>query len=225
MKKIDFNPSYIGQRPDIETLVNPNAKRVLDVGCSTGTLGAAIKVKTGAQVFGIELSEEMATESRKHIDRVFVGDAAEIILQGTLEGYQFDTIVFADVLEHLVDPWAVLSAATHYLEPEGTIIASIPNIRHIDTLYHLVFKGHWPYRERGIHDKTHLRFFTRHTIFQLFDRAGLTIETIETNYRIVEEPSSLNRFAKFFAVPIVRDFLAFQYIIRAHQTPFSRLTK
>ena len=104
MRKIGFNPSYIGQRPDIETLVNPDAERVLDVGCSTGTLGASIKAKTGAQVFGIELSEDMAAESRRHIDRVFVGDAAEIILQGTLEGYQFDTIVFADVLEHLVVP-------------------------------------------------------------------------------------------------------------------------
>jgi 2-polyprenyl-3-methyl-5-hydroxy-6-metoxy-1,4-benzoquinol methylase len=215
MNPRDFNFSYIGQRPDIERLISPNTRTVLDVGCSTGVLGAAIKAKTGAQVFGIELSEAMADEALNHLDKVFVGDAAEIILQGKLDNYQFDTIIFADVLEHLVDPWAVLSASINYLNSEGTIIASIPNIRNIDTIYHLVIKGYWPYRERGIHDRTHLRFFTKQNIIELFVNAGLTIDTIETNHRILEKPSQLNRFANFFAVPIVKDFLAFQYLIKA----------
>jgi predicted TPR repeat methyltransferase len=78
MNRTDFNPSYVGQRRDIERLIPPNAKNVLDVGCSTGTLGAAIKAKTGARVFGIELSEGMAHEALSRIDKVFVGDAAEI---------------------------------------------------------------------------------------------------------------------------------------------------
>lgn len=215
MNTREFNPSYIGQRSDIQRLIYPNTRVVLDVGCSTGILGAAIKAKTGAQVFGIELSEEMANEALSRIDKVFVGDAEEILYQGMLDGYQFDTIVFADVLEHLVDPWSVLRKAATYLHSEGTIIASIPNIRHIDTIYHLVLKGYWPYRERGIHDKTHLRFFTRKNIVDLFENAGLSIDTIETNYRIFEKPHSLNRFSKFFAFPGLRNFLAFQYLIRA----------
>jgi 2-polyprenyl-3-methyl-5-hydroxy-6-metoxy-1,4-benzoquinol methylase len=215
MKKTDFNLSYVGSRPDIERLIFPNTKVVLDVGCSTGILGASIKAKTGGQVLGIELSEEMANEASSRIDRVFVGDAEKIVCEGMLDGYQFDTIVFGDVLEHLVNPWAVLSKAATYLHPEGTIIASIPNIRHIDTIYHLVLKGYWPYRDRGIHDRTHLRFFTRRNIVELFENAGLSIETIETNYRIFEKPHRLNRFSKFFAFPGIRNFLAFQYLIRA----------
>ncbi len=214
-----FNPSYIGPRPDIERLISPNAKFVLDVGCSNGSLGGAIKAKTGAEVFGIELSEEMATEARTRIDRVWVGDAAAIITQGNLEDHRFDTIVFADVLEHLVDPWAVLGSATRYLAPDGTIIASIPNIRHVDTVYHLVVKGDWPYRDRGIHDRTHLRFFTKQTIVELFEGAGLEIDAIETNYRILERPHRFNRFAKFLAIPGLRNFLAFQYLVRAHVRP------
>jgi 2-polyprenyl-3-methyl-5-hydroxy-6-metoxy-1,4-benzoquinol methylase len=213
--QINFNPSYIGQRLDIERLISPDARMVLDVGCSTGTLGAAIKAKTGAQVFGIELSADMAHEALGRIDRVFVGDAAEIILQGKLDGYQFDTIVFADVLEHLADPWAVLRAAASHLQPQGTIVASIPNIRHIDTIYNLVVKGYWPYRERGIHDRTHLRFFAKQNIIELFEGAGLAIAVLETNYRILEKPARLNRFAKYFACPIVKDFLAFQYLVCA----------
>ncbi len=214
-----FNPSYVGPRPDIERLISPTVKSVLDVGCSNGSLARAIKATTGAQVFGIELSPEMAQEARSQLDRVWVGDAAEIILDGTLEAHRFDTIVFADVLEHLVDPWTVLAAATQYLTPDGSVIASLPNIRHVDTLYHLVMKGEWPYRDRGIHDRTHLRFFTKHTIIELFEDVGLEIDAMETNYRILERPHAFNRFAKFLALPGLRNFLAFQYLIKAHSCP------
>lgn len=213
--QVNFNPAYVGQRLDIERLIPLNARTVLDIGCSTGILGAAIKAKTGAQVFGIELSETMADEALNRIDQVFVGDASQVIAQGELDGYRFDAIIFADVLEHLVDPWSVLRTAKGYLNSEGIIIASIPNVRHLDTIYHLLVKGYWPYRERGIHDRTHLRFFTKQNIAELFTNAGLTIDTIETNYRILEKPSPLNRFAKFLAFPILKDFLAFQYLIQA----------
>ncbi|MCK4948010.1 MAG: class I SAM-dependent methyltransferase [Candidatus Aureabacteria bacterium] len=213
----DLNPSYIGQRPDIERLVSPNAKTILDIGCSTGTLGAAIKARTGARVFGIELSQEMAHVASDRLDKVFVGDAAEIILQGKMQDFRFDTIIFADILEHLIDPWSVLRGAARYLENDGTIIASIPNVRHLDTIFNLVFKGNWPYRERGIHDQTHLRFFTKRNIMELFDSADLSIDTIKTNYRFIERGHRLNRFAKFLAIPGMRNFLAFQYLIRAQR--------
>jgi 2-polyprenyl-3-methyl-5-hydroxy-6-metoxy-1,4-benzoquinol methylase len=218
MRKTSYNPSYIGPRPDIERLIPSEAKFILDVGCSTGVLGASVKARTGAQVFGIELSEDMANEALDRIDKVFVGDAMEIINKGKLNSYHFDAIIFADVLEHLIDPWATLKAAATHLSSEGTIVASIPNIRHIDTIYNLVIKGYWPYRDRGIHDRTHLRFFTRKNIAELFENAALSIDVIETNYRLVERINEINRFAKFFALPGVKNFLAFQYLIRAHRT-------
>lgn len=218
MIKANFNASYIGQRPDIERLILPNARVVLDVGCSTGTLGAAIKAKTGAKVFGIELSQQMANVAFNRIDKVFVGDAAEIILQGKMGDLKFDTIIFSDLLEHLVDPWAVLSEAATYLDSGGAIVASIPNIRHIDTIFNLLVKGNWPYRERGIHDRTHLRFFTRRNVIELFENANLTIDTIEANYRILEKSHRLNRFARLFALPGIKDFFVFQYLVRAHLT-------
>ena len=215
MNQVNLNPAYTGGRPDIENLVSPTAKLVLDVGCSNGTLGAAIKARTGAQVVGVELSSTMAAEASNRLDRVFVDDAAAVFATGKLAEYKFDTIIFADVLEHLVDPWLVLQTATKYLTPEGTIIASLPNIRHIDTIYNLVVKGKWPYRDRGIHDRTHLRFFTKHNIIELFNSAGLVINRIETNYRLIEKPHSLNRLAKFIALPGIRNFFAFQYLIQA----------
>lgn len=215
MNERNFNPSYVGRRVDIERLVSPDARAVLDVGCSTGALGAAIKARTGAQVFGIELSQEMAQVASAHLDKILVGDAVEIILQGKLQDLQFDTIIFADVLEHLADPWAVLKGVVRYLEAGGIIIASIPNVRHISTIYNLVVKGCWPYRDRGIHDRTHLRFFTKKNIVELFESTGFSIDRIEANYRIIERPHRLNRFARFLAISGLKSFLAFQYLIRA----------
>ncbi len=215
MSHDDFNISYVGQRPDIEKLIPAGTKTVLDIGCSTGVLGAAIKAKTGARIVGIELSKEMADVAAGRIDEVFVGDATEIVQSGRLNDYQFDAIVFADVLEHLVDPWTTLRVAATRLTPGGFIIASIPNIRHVNTIYNLVLKGNWPYRDRGIHDRTHLRFFTKRNITDLFESAGLSIDKVETNYRLVETPHRINRIAAYFAWPGIKDFLAFQYLVRA----------
>ena len=216
IKKTKFNPSYVGGRSDIEGLIPKNCRSVLDVGCSIGRLGAAIKNGTEIQVVGIEFSEAMANEAISKLDKVFIGDAEEIICNGTLGGYSFDTIIFADLLEHLENPWQTLICVKKYLNPNGIILASIPNIRHIDTIYNLVIKGYWPYRERGIHDKTHLRFFTKRNIFELFENAGFSIKISKTHFRILERPHKINNYAKYLAVPGIRNFLAFQYVLKAH---------
>jgi len=215
MNQTEFNTSYIGRRDDVLAFVPLNAKKILDIGCSDGTLGASIKEIIDAQVVGIELSEQMADSARKKIDRVFTGYVEKILFDDEFKGLSFDTIILADIIEHLVDPWKILNKIKDYLEPGGKIIVSLPNIRHIDTIFHLVFKGYWPYRDRGIHDRTHLRFFTKKNIFELFEKSGLLIERINTNYRIIEAPHRYNRFAKFFAFPGLRNFLAFQYIIQS----------
>jgi 2-polyprenyl-3-methyl-5-hydroxy-6-metoxy-1,4-benzoquinol methylase len=211
----EFNPSYVGRRSDVERLLPPGVHSVLDVGCSVGALGASIKASTGAQVTGIEYSPAMAAEAEKVLDRVFVGDATAVIDGTALEGMQFDAIIFADVLEHLPDPCLVLRRAVRLLSPGGRIIASLPNIRHLSTIYHLVVLGYWPYRDRGIHDRTHLRFFTRRNVLELFRSANLEIESVDAKYRLLERPHRINRFAKYFALPGLRGFLAFQYLVTA----------
>lgn len=211
----EFNPSYIGRRSDVERLLPRGVRSVLDVGCSVGSLGASIKASTGAQVTGIEYSPAMAAEAEKVLDRVFVGDATAVIDGPALEGMRFDAIIFADVLEHLPDPWLVLRRAVRLLGPDGRIIASLPNIRHLSTIYHLVVLGYWPYRDRGIHDRTHLRFFTRRNVLELFRSANLEIESVDAKYRLLERPHRINRFAKYLALPGLRGFLAFQYLVTA----------
>jgi 2-polyprenyl-3-methyl-5-hydroxy-6-metoxy-1,4-benzoquinol methylase len=209
----NFNPSYVSDRPDIERLIDSNTKSVLDVGCSIGKLGGAIKKKTGAYVIGIEISEKMGKIAKLHLDDVFIGDATNILLGDKLKKHTFDTIIFADILEHIIDPWTTLKSATQLLTKDGYIIVSIPNVRFIATIFNLIFKGSWPYRTRGIHDKTHLRFFTFNNINNMFNKAGLKIIKIKRNYRFIDKPHPINNLAKYIALPIIKEFLTYQYLL------------
>lgn len=90
----------------------------------------------------------------------------------------FDLITFNDVLEHVIDPWETLTTAKGYLNSGGAIVAAIPNLQYAPVALGLV-AGRWLYVDTGILDRTHLRFFTRETVVDMFRGAGLRIERIE----------------------------------------------
>lgn len=223
----EFNEAYVGPRPDILSVLPESTTSVLDVGCSDGTLGASIKHRfQHASVVGLELSADMGQVAATRLDAVHIGDIeAESALQ-PLSGRQFDTVIFADILEHLRDPWKMLERIRPLLAPGGVVVASLPNVRHWDTIYHLVIKGVWPYRTRGIHDSTHLRFMTRSNIEDLFTGAGFAITTMVPNYRLFERPHPWNRYSRYVAIPGLAPFLAFQYVLvaRLKDTPDSPRT-
>lgn len=164
---------YRHSRPEIQRLIPDTAARVLDVGCAAGALGASLKAaRPDCRVVGIEQLPEAAALASRVLDRVLVGDAGDVLADLLRHGEAFDAIVFADVLEHLVDPWEALAVARHLLVPGGHVIASIPNLRNIRVFYRLVFGGDWTYTDQGILDRGHLRFFTRRTVSQAFTAAG-----------------------------------------------------
>ena len=212
-----FNPSYIGPRSDILNLIPKNVRKALDIGCSIGTLGKQLKQNNNTEVIGIELNHEMAKIAEDNLDRVIIADIEKVNLNDFFPSGYFDCVVFADILEHLKDPWTVLSNITKVLSEKGLVIASIPNIRHYTTIINLCVKGYWPYRDRGVHDRTHLRFFTLKNIKELFEQCGLKINKVERNYRLIERPHSHNRYSKYLAFPIIKEFLTFQYIILAEK--------
>ena len=216
MKK-DFKPSYVGPRDDIVKLIPYGIRKVLDIGCSTGVLGENIKRRNDAEVIGVELDEAMGNVAKEKLDRVIVDDIEKISLSHYFSSNYFDCIIFADILEHLRDGWKVLKKSVNLLRDNGVIIASIPNIRHYSTILSLLFRGIWPYRDRGIHDRTHLRFFTLKNIREMFEDAALEIITIERKYRIIEKPHRYNRFSKHFARLFLKDLLTFQYLIVARK--------
>lgn len=170
-----FNKAYTGPRPDILSLLPKGVRSVLDVGCSDGTLGASIKAHwPSIRVVGMESSSAMGAVAQLRLDRVLVGDIEhENALDGVTDE-RFDLIICA--LEHLRDPWTMLRNIKPLLAQNARVICSIPNVRHIDTVYNLVFKGVWPCRDRGIHDCTHLRFFTKKSVLELFAKECMSIE-------------------------------------------------
>ena len=213
----DFNPSYVTSRPDIVKLVPRRCRKILDVGCATGSVGRALKQsREDLRVQGIEINPDMANVAREHLDEVIEEDINSVLERRALGTTRFDCIILADVLEHLVDPWTTLRLLGEQLEPGGAVVASLPNVRHYTTLMSLFFLKRWPYRDRGIHDRTHLRFFAQRNVIDLFECAGLTITSMNRQYRVLEAPYRLNRYSRVLALPPLRDLLTFQYLVVAN---------
>jgi methionine biosynthesis protein MetW len=150
--------------------IPPNS-RVLDVGCGSGAITSILKEVTGAVIIGVEPDSERAQKARerglKVINAYFSTDIAK-------EHGPFDFVVFADVLEHLANPAAVVFLAKESLKPEGAILASVPNAAHLYSRIDLL-RGIFRYDECGIMDATHLRWFTTDSIKRFFERLGFEI--------------------------------------------------
>lgn len=170
---------FSGSRPEVAQLVPIGAKNVLDVGCGFGGLGQLLRERNVENLFGIEINPIASTHLEKIYDQYWIGSVEAIDLPETLP--KFDYIIFADVLEHLVDPWETVRRYAQLLANDGKVIASIPNVRNLGLLYNLIFRGRWTYSDSGLLDRTHLRFFTKIEIQELFSRAGFTIERIDVN--------------------------------------------
>lgn len=164
---------FAGANDHVLGFLPSDARRFLEIGCAAGNLGASIKAaRPGVVVHGVEMEPSSVRRAREQLDSVFEADLNEGLPE--LDG-PYDCIVCGDVLEHLVDPWTTLRDVVVQLAPGGCVIASIPNVRHYKVLRELVFDGRFRYRESGITDATHLRFFTLTEMKGLFDSAGLRV--------------------------------------------------
>jgi methionine biosynthesis protein MetW len=210
--------AYENPRPEVQVLVPPDARRVLDLGCSSGSLGAALKARQGAEVVGVEREPVYAARAEARLDRVVEADL-ETFFQagGGAESIgEFDCVIAADVLEHLRDPWEVLAQAAGHLRRGGTAVVSLPNIRYWRTFWMLGRRGTWPVENVGIFDRTHLRFFTLGDARTLIERAGLRVETVNPQLRRHPHRAAL-RAPGLLGAPALRPFFAFQYVISARR--------
>jgi len=167
---------YHHARPEIRGMIDKSAKRVLDVGCGAGILGECLKKEGIKWVTGVELNKEAADEARKKLDLVLNLDIENPDRELTYD--EFDCIVFADVLEHLKNPHAILRKYWKYLKDDGYVVASIPNMQNYEIIG-LLANGKFPYQKSGLLDETHLRFFTLTEIKKLFYETGYDIIRLE----------------------------------------------
>jgi 2-polyprenyl-3-methyl-5-hydroxy-6-metoxy-1,4-benzoquinol methylase len=148
-------------------------KRVLDVGCATGRMARALTA-VGCVVSGVDFDAAAAEESRDTLKTLVIGDLNSLDLLKAFGTERFDVLIFGDVLEHVIDPKAVLVGALRLLAPGGSIVLSIPNVAHSSVRLGLL-QGRWTYTETGLLDETHLRFFTPGTVLDLMSDAGLAV--------------------------------------------------
>ena len=193
-------------------------KRVLDVGCATGYLAEAL-VERGCTVSGVECDAEAAEEARPHLERLVVGDIETMDLAEAFGDDRFDVIVFGDVLEHLRDPLPVLRKARALLADRGSVVASIPNIAHGSVRLALL-AGRFDYQVLGLLDSTHVRFFTRSSLEDLFREAGMVpIDVRRTTAGFFDTPVPVRESE--FAPEVVDAVLAdpesatYQFVLRA----------
>ncbi len=219
MRTFSRYSAYTGLRPEIFSRIRSDRRTVLDVGCSNGVLGEAVKRRQNAQVTGVEYDEQLAAEARARLDRVVTGDLNE--LDGILDQLDgpYDCMVFADVLEHLQDPWACLTAFSERLAPNGEVIVSLPNVGHLSTFTSVFLRRTWPRRDRGLHDSTHVRWFARNDISELLAGASLQPVSWKRSQRFVDAPVAVNRLALLVGwVPGLRDLLTYQFVVVARST-------
>lgn len=179
-------------RSEMHPFIPLTAERVLDVGCNTGAFGQGLKARGQVEVWGIEPNEAAAAKAETVLDHVIndTFSAATVVPDGF-----FDVIVFNDVLEHVVDPWEALRIARLKLRTGGCVVASIPNFLHQENLLHILRDRDFRYEDRGIRDRTHLRFFTRKSLHRLFDDSGFAIQKIVGINENWWSPSLVRRLA------------------------------
>jgi 2-polyprenyl-3-methyl-5-hydroxy-6-metoxy-1,4-benzoquinol methylase len=148
--------------------------RVFEGGVSSGYF-ASVLVRAGLRVDGHELDPEVAERARQVCENVYVGDLSAFD-PGKLDG-DYDVLLFGDVLEHLPDPAAVLRRMRTKLRPGGTLIVSVPNIANWFVRLSLL-AGRFDYTDRGIMDRTHLRFYTVRTLTEMLADAGFRVEAL-----------------------------------------------
>jgi 2-polyprenyl-3-methyl-5-hydroxy-6-metoxy-1,4-benzoquinol methylase len=204
---------YSFVRREIAPLLPPLRKgRVLDIGCGNGDTSAWLKkIGIAGSVLGVERVPEAAEKARRRLDEVVEGDAEAV----GFGDRRFDLCLCLDILEHMVDPWAFMERIGKYLAPGGVVIASIPNLRNYRVMKELVLRGRFEYRPAGILDRTHLRFFTRHSACRLMETGGLRLQAVHEKMMRKKTYRRIDRLT----FGIFRDFFVSQFLLSSTFDP------
>jgi SAM-dependent methyltransferase len=198
---------YDGLRKDILPLLPRNVEKVLDVGCGKGATLAYLKENNYCNIaLGVELFPDAAAVAITKVDSLYEVNIETADLP--IDEGSVDVILCLDLLEHLVNPEAVIGKLHKYLKPGGILIASLPNIRHASVIFPLLFLGQWEYSDQGILDKTHLRFFVRETAISLLESSGLVVD------QVIAREGRKGQLVSSLTFRLFQSFYTSQYLIR-----------
>jgi len=155
--------------------------KVLEFGPATGRMTRYMKEELNCDVYIVEIDQEAYAEAITYAKDGVCSDASKYTWCEKFKGIKFDCIIFADVLEHLYNPEQVLEKTQDFLNEDGFVIFSVPNIAHNDILMNL-YNNRFQYTPVGILDETHIRFFAYDSLVPFTEKAG---------YEIVEEDATI----------------------------------
>lgn len=152
-----------------------NHRRVLEIGCGPGSITKILRHKSHCSITGIECDPKAISLVAPYCDRIVEADLNNVDWATLASDIgEFETIVAADVLEHLYDPWKVLSSLKNLLRKDGEVVISLPHVGHA-AIAACIMSGSFQYRDWGLLDRTHIRFFGIKDIDDLFNQAGFSI--------------------------------------------------
>ena len=181
-KKISY---FSSDRDDIFNVLTAKSvffDRALEVGCGNGELLHDLKE---ANIIGVAVGiDPFGTPKADSLIDNFYPQGIQEALPYLDNEYKFDLIIFADVLEHLEDPWDILNnICNKHLSDNGTVVISIPNLRNLQSLFSILYKNSFEYQSEGVFDKTHLRFFCKKDVENMIQNAGLSMEFLTPNFK------------------------------------------
>jgi len=202
-------------------LMPSNSMRVMEIGCGSGALAREFKIINPAcHYVGLDVVEDYLIMAKRHCDETVLADI-EKQDESFFEKYKDrDCWIFADSLEHLIDPWLLLRKVREVIPVHAYVVACIPNAQNWSLVGNLAI-GNFRYQDSGLLDKTHLRWFTRQTMFELFEGAGFIVESVTS--RIKDDPDNMPflsiikdiaNFAGADVETVARDSIPFQYVFK-----------
>jgi O-antigen biosynthesis protein len=200
-----FDPTADDSLAKIARLVRPG-ESVLDVGCGPGVLAAYLSEERGCWVDGIEGDRASAEYGQRYFRSLWVANLEHDDIAGLLAGATYDVIICADVLEHLRVPESVLRSLRPFLKPGGRFLLSVPNVGYHGLIAELI-AGDFRYRDEGLLDRTHIRFFTRRSLERLLVDGELVVASLTT----VRKPLAESEFSADAAIALAP---AFQEVLR-----------
>ncbi|MDO8715026.1 MAG: class I SAM-dependent methyltransferase [Polynucleobacter sp.] len=219
---MEQTPVHEQHNPELLSLIPIDSSRLIEIGCSSGALAREFKkLAPEANYFGIEIDASYAELAKRFCNDVEVLNIENADALFWRNNADRDCWIFGDTLEHLQNPWLILRRIHEILPAGGVVVACIPNAQHW-SLQARLSVGDFRYESSGLMDKTHLRWFTRQTIVEMFNQSGFIIE--EGIPRIFDEPQRevflpiIGEMAKLAGADpqvAISDALPIQYVIRA----------
>lgn len=170
-------PAHAVVNRDLLALMPSSTRRVVEVGCMHGALANAFReVNPGVHYTGIDIDPDYALIAGESCNLALAGDIETFDAAAFNRLFPSDCWVFGDCLEHLRDPWRVLRQIREQIDADGCLVACIPNAQHWSVQMRLA-TGLFRYEDSGLLDRTHVRWFTRITMIELFQQEGWQIES------------------------------------------------